>query len=152
MNLNTLICTIKENINNTTEIMEKYNGNEWKDYLLSIMPIDKTSYKKIAIDKNDIFEVYLIFWFYDAVSPIHDHPNEGCIMKIIEGELIEDTYQNNGDYSSTFIQRNILNKNLIANRFGNEILHQIFNKTELTVSLHVYFPPNFKHNIYIGKK
>lgn len=148
--LDELINKLKINFSNRYEIIKNYKGCDWKDYLHKINKNDndKKQYYKIYINQNDIFELCLIFWFNDAVSPIHDHPDEGCLMKIIDGELIENTFKNISKNKSVFIETNILNKDSISNRVGNKILHQIINKSDLTVSLHVYFPPNFKQTIY----
>ncbi len=151
--LDQLIKTLQINFNDRNTIIQRYNGTDWNSYLptpldVSELEVNDKKFYKVYVNKNSLFELCLIFWFNNAVSTIHDHPEKGCIMKIIKGELIENIFKNIGNNKCSFIQKNIINKNCIVNRCGNNILHQIINNTDLTVSLHIYFPPNFQQNIY----
>ncbi len=160
--LDQLIKTLQINFNDRTAIIQRYTGTDWENYLPTQFDITETSelqptqlnqptnkkYYKVYVNKNSLFELCLIFWYNNAISTIHDHPEKGCIMKIIKGELIENMFKNIGNKKCSFIQKNIITKNNIVNRCGNTILHQIINNTDLTVSLHLYFPPNFQQNIY----
>jgi len=43
-------------------------------------------------DCNDIFNMYIIKWNPGSLSPIHNHPELGCIMRILEGDVLEKKY------------------------------------------------------------
>ena len=135
-------------INNIITLLEKYKGDDWKQYTLSnnIEWINEI-YHKILIKKLTNYEVYLIYWNKNIVSPIHDHPSKGCVFKVLEGELIEDLYYNN-DNNITFNSRNILYKNNISYNNSNIILHKIINQEHDSISIHIYFPPDFIQKQY----
>ena len=82
------------------------------------------------------------------MSQIHDHPEQGCVMKIVQGCLIEDIYTNLNNTHAKLIQRNYLNINGLASKSSNKILHKITNNESISVSIHIYFPPKYQSNIY----
>ena len=43
---------------------------------------------------NELFEIIIISWNYNQKSPIHNHPENGCLMKILKGSLTEEKYNN----------------------------------------------------------
>jgi len=149
--LNELIDKLTLNLNDCINIISLYDSKE----LLKYYPSDEEfnnyknsyGYYKKLIHNNDKFELYLIFWSPYACSPIHDHPEQGCILKLLSGKLIEEVFLNKNK-KINFHNRNIILINDINNRNGNKILHRIINLDELSVSLHLYFPPKFKQNIF----
>jgi cysteine dioxygenase len=149
--LDKLIHELTLNLDDSINIISSYDSNELKKYY----PNDKEfnnhkntyGYYKKLIYNNDKFELYLIFWSPYASSPIHDHPEQGCILKLLSGKLIEEVFINKNN-TIKFDNRNYISVNDINNRNGNEILHKIINLDELSVSLHLYFPPKFKQNIF----
>jgi cysteine dioxygenase len=92
-------------------------------------------YYKNIVYKDKYYEIVLISWKKDVITPIHDHPKNGCILKVLEGQLSEDYYDNGK------IINKLLNKNDIAYRDGGE-KHTI-KALENSYSLHIYSPPNF---------
>jgi cysteine dioxygenase len=90
-------------------------------------------------------DIYIITWNKFQHTQIHDHSENGCIMKLLQGQLYENIYNNelkpekntllvNGDVS------------FIKNNMG---YHSIFNKeNQVAVSIHVYNPPNHKINYF----
>lgn len=83
-------------------------------------------------------------------SPIHDHANAHCIMKILKGSLCEVLYHNPdpaGDDAPRPMKTKLYTENevtYISDKIG---LHKIENAsdTEAAVSLHLYTPPH-AHN------
>jgi len=149
--LDKLIEELTLNINDSINIISSYDTKE----LLKYYPSDEEfnnhkntyGYYKKLIHNNDKFELYLIFWSPYSSSPIHDHPEQGCVLKLLSGKIIEEVFTNNNNVIK-FDHRNIILINDINNRYGNKILHKIINLDELSVSLHLYFPPKFKQNIF----
>lgn len=135
-----------------TKLLVNYNSDDWDEITKDIKKSDSNcnNYHKITIYKNNLVEVYLIVWFDNALTPIHDHPDGGCLVKIIKGRLIEDVYQNVGNSQAIHVKSNILNQLDINYKTGNKILHQI-KANEYSVSLHIYFPPNYTQTIYTSK-
>ena len=91
----------------------------------------------------------MIVWGRNSSTGIHDHPPGGCVAKVLEGELSEITYLNVKE-KGLRSGNNILSKNSITNRVGRLFLHKIQNnnKESISVSIHVYFPPDFKNKTY----
>ena len=135
---------IKENSNleDLRYILESYIGEDWKKYV----KYNSEKYNKILILRNEFIEVFIICWNENQESRIHDHPLNGCLLKCLEGHLIEDIFTNE-NYKIKYEYSNNIVKNNIGYRSGNTILHKI--KPHISsVSLHIYSPPNFKINYY----
>mgnify|MGYP001253029261 CR=1 FL=1 len=135
-------CFVKNNnpkFNDIEKILKLYKKNDWKNYLISdniIVNNNFTYYKyKIPIT-NNLFELYLLKWYPSSVTPIHNHPyNNGCVMKILHGKLIENVYKNNNYQLFT----NTYKKNDIF-FIDNKLLHRVYNNTRyISYSLHLYY-------------
>ena len=124
-----------------TNLVAKYNGKDWQDYIT----FTNESYNRILIFQSAYFDAYLICWLTNQKTKIHDHPSQGCLMKVLDGKLEENMYKNNNDL--TFISSNILDTNEIGYRINNQILHQIIAKSN-SVSLHIYSPKGYQTNFY----
>jgi cysteine dioxygenase len=131
-----LIESINEHLKNkdlfsSRKILCNYNKDDWRNYV----SFDNIHYKRNLVYKNDIFEIILICWKKNQESPIHDHPENGCIFKVLEGSIIE-------------LKKNsirTLNINDIGYSIGKNV-HQI-KAIQDTITLHVYSPPNYIPNI-----
>ncbi len=147
-NLNDLVEKVKKNISagkqlkNMHDILFRYSGKDYIDYV----NFDDKSYKRNIVYKDNLFEVYIICWNNNQKSEIHDHPINGCLLKIIEGELIEKRYEKRDDKMIKTCC-NLLKKGLTSYMEGKNGLHSIKNGDQQTVSIHIYSPPN-----YIPKK
>ena len=149
--LDKLIHELTLNLDNSINIISSYDTKELIKYYPSDEEFNNNKntygYYKKLIHNNDKFELYLIFWSPYASSPIHDHPEQGCVLKLLSGELIEEVFTNKNNIIK-FDHKNIISINNINNRYGNKILHKIINYDDFSVSLHLYFPPKFKQNIF----
>jgi len=122
--------------------LEIYNGNDWKEYI-----IKNYNYHKHLVYKNDKLELYIITWMPNASTRIHDHPDKGCLVKVLQGELIETEFIN--ETSIIYKNTNILKKDDIGFKIKNDILHKINNNTQyIVVSLHIYSLADFKITYY----
>ena len=159
MDLQTIINEIKyicsTNTNNMTIYMEikkvlnNVNKNivdHTKDYI-SIEKIEnsynKSCYYKYKIYSSELFDIFIIDWKKTSCSRIHDHPKKGCIMKILDGYLIEEIYDNN----LSLISFDTLKTNNIAYKIGKTVLHKIICRED-TISFHVYIPGQYVTNYY----
>lgn len=145
--LDELFAEISKEIENeiklidTKKILQKYQGNDWIKYA----KLSKENYKRVLISKNEFIEIILIGWNVNQKSAIHDHPKNGCLVKILDGQLNETIFINNLEK----IKENVLLEGNISYQIGNKILHKIENITSNPVfSLHVYSPPNYISNSY----
>src|SRR5437879_2660100 len=65
------------------EILKSYCGDDWQKYV-QFCP-DRYTRVILSEYSNDAFEFVLICWNKDQLSPIHDHPNNGCLLKVLQG-------------------------------------------------------------------
>ncbi|KAI9485611.1 MAG: RmlC-like cupin domain-containing protein [Benjaminiella poitrasii] len=153
------------------QLMERYSSNasDWSKYTL----FDSTrAYTRNLIDDgNGKFNLMILAWSEGQQSPIHDHPNSHCIMKILDGELQEtlfdwpssvepcdetvvDITQDLNNNKTTTIKCNNQQPLVVARNTiyqPNQVtyvhdkigLHRISNpsKERGAVSLHLYTPP-----------
>lgn len=127
-------------------ILNKYTDNDWERY----ESFDKSHYKKNLVFRNNNFEIFIICWNSKQGSKIHDHSDNGCILKILKGKLTEYKYNTN---NLELKELSCLPKDTLS-YIDNEIgYHKIINDTKFeTVSLHIYSPPNYQGNIYNATK
>jgi len=122
------ILTKDTNVNIITDILKNYNNYDWKKYI-----VETSYYTKILIYRNSIYEIFLISWNKDISTPFHNHPRNGCILKVLEGTLIESMLD--GD------EFKILNIDDIS-CINHNIYHKITSIGK-SYSIHVYSPPLF---------
>lgn len=101
----------------------------------------ETTYQKILLFKSDKFDIYLFIWYPNCSTEIHDHAENGCFMKILKGKLQETIYD------TIFYKKQSKNTisegeyKYISNKLG---YHTIQNLSSISVSIHIYSPPNHK--------
>lgn len=118
-----------------THIVNDYIGTDW------IHMIEyKDFYNKIRLDyySNNKIELYIICWKPGQTSPIHDHSENGCIMKVLTGSLKETLYT----YNLIPQNETIINKDYVSFIDNHVGLHKI-EALDYSVSLHIYSPPNY---------
>ena len=83
---------------NVIKILSDYSGKDYEEYI----SYSEVNYNKIKLTKycSDKFDVYLICWFTEQETKIHDHPEQGCWMKVLRGELHESAYTICDDYGN----------------------------------------------------
>ena len=132
-NLKTLVSKLNNilvndvHVENAFHLLNEYNGDDWKQYKES--NID--TYKKKIIYQNEYYELMLISWSKNANTGFHNHPKNGCLLKVMEGCLNE-TFNNNS--------HNLLPNDIGQKNGGDE--HCITTKEE-SYSIHIYSPPLF---------
>ena len=125
------------------EIINSYNGDDWKNYTSE----NESQYNKIKVFENDIFDIYIIVWDIKQKSKIHNHSSNGCWLKILCGQVEERIYNVNFELTKYNVQ-NQGEISFIKDDIGYHSVKNINNN--ISVSLHVYNPPNFKiTNFYI---
>lgn len=144
--LEKLFLTISEKVKNNNkleeldDLLKSYNGKDWEDYV---------KFSDIKYTRNNVFsdeniEMIVICWNNKQQSGIHDHPNNGCLMKILQGEITEECYNNKLE----LIKINNNKVNDIGYQEGNNGIHNIINSNNKSISLHIYSPPNYKSNFF----
>jgi predicted metal-dependent enzyme (double-stranded beta helix superfamily) len=126
------------------DIIQGYNGNDWKNH----RKFCNISFKRNLVHIDDLCDIYVICWNNNQQTPIHDHSSNGCILKILEGQINEQLFTPD----VKFIKQ-IVNKKGDVSYIDNDIgLHKVINGNNKTVSLHVYSPPLYKGKKYTGNE
>jgi cysteine dioxygenase len=152
MNLSELFNTIKnKKLKDCIDTMNLYNSSDYLEYIeLHKLQIEKYKYNennycriKLEEFSNNDIEFILILWKPNSETRIHDHPEKGCLMKVLNGSLTEIIYNNNKEK----IKENKLNSLNSSYIEGDKYIHKIINNNVNSISLHIYSPPN-----HISKK
>ena len=149
MNLTNLISNLRKvDISNYHKLfryqvfLKQYKSNDWLNYL------DKSkvnNFQKNLIQRDENFELFLINWPIEYQSNIHNHAENGCLMKVVQGELQENIYSKQLDLLETKFKTKG-NVSYIDDSIG---YHSIYNNNDFTSSsLHVYSPPLHKTHYY----
>ena len=149
MNLTNLISNLRRvDISNYNKLfrynvlLKNYRTEDWLEYL------DKSKiykYQKNLIHRDKQFEMYLINWPIEYQSTIHNHAVNGCLMKVLQGQLQEKIYTDQLD----FIESNLKYKGDVSYIDDTIGYHSINNNdTNNATTLHIYSPPLHKTVYY----
>ena len=116
-----------KNIGSVYNLINNYNDNDWDKYMIK----NPVAYQKTIISKDENYELVLINWEKGSFTSLHNHPENGCVMKVLNGNLIE-FFQNN--------TKTLVNNDTNIRLKDDE--HMILAK-EKSYSLHYYSPPNY---------
>lgn len=134
-------------LQNCKNILEEYNSMDYINYIPLEYNFNNYGYQRIKLNEfsNNIFEFILIIWKPNSLSKIHDHPENGCLMKILNGTIDEHEYNNKLEFKAYWK----LSKGMISYIEKNNTLHSISNTSdEFAFTLHIYTPPNYTSNTY----
>ena len=124
------LINLLEPMNNLRFNNEEFNNN---------LTFKKNEYNKSILYRDDKYEIILICWDANCETKIHNHPKNGCIMKILQGNLLEECF----DKTYNNIRINNYKKNDVSYIHDDLYLHKIINSNQKSISLHIYSPPNF---------
>jgi len=141
-NLKELFSSINKNLKNNIKLkdllddVKKYNGDDWKKYIKK----NSLTYNRHIVYKNDLLELVIITWDSEQETPVHGHPKNGCIFKILSGNINTCLYKT----LDTKIIERIFNLKFGDTRYIDNTVsfHSMSNNYDnLCVSLHIYSPP-----------
>jgi hypothetical protein len=121
------------------------------------------NYSKIKIFENSIYDIYVIFWIGKTNVAFHDHSQNGCYYKVLDGMIEETIVNNNNNKNNINITKKLKGGDIgyIHNDIG---LHKMNNikylldsndvvsssndvvsssNEDVSVSIHIYSPPNY---------
>ena len=83
-----------------TELFSRLDLNqpELKEYALS-EPCKNYTRNLVSTD-NETYTLLLLCWNPGKQSPIHDHPCDGCWVRVVEGSVVETRYEKNDNDNS----------------------------------------------------
>jgi predicted metal-dependent enzyme (double-stranded beta helix superfamily) len=94
------------------------------------------SYSSKTLFRTEKFEIRLLCWKPFQQTPIHPHPQNGCLMKILEGKLAEEKFAGNNKIETVY------KKGDVGYIKASE-LHILKNAETDSISLHIYSPGGF---------
>ena len=136
-NLVNIISALNKNIR--MKEMKKIIGNYNGDCIDKYKFFSSNNYKKNLIYRNKDYELFLICWMPGQISKIHNHSDNGCVFKILEGVMTEFRY----DTKNLKLIEKIDYNNKTTEFISNETAYHKFGNLGITpsVSLHLYSPP-----------
>ena len=144
-----LVKEINYNFRNTEltylkNILNSFPENNYRELLCSFkekvhFSINNNHYYKFKIYSNEDYEMNIINWNTYSFSNIHNHCDNGCVMKMLDGVLLEQRYD-----KDQVLKSNTLLKSPNSYYINNTDLHSIYNLNGgPSYSLHIYSPPDF---------
>tara|TARA_B100000767_G_C19770551_1_gene539683 strand:+ start:451 stop:882 length:432 start_codon:yes stop_codon:yes gene_type:complete len=138
--LSSLIFNIREHLNRYDNLEDyKLSADDIikiKNFNYKNLPIISGKYSKKRVHLEDNFEITYIVWDKDSETGLHNHPKNGCIMYLIEGDLVEKRVT---DIMELYIRVKSGNTSYIDDNQGK---HKITAK-KISYSFHIYSPPKF---------
>lgn len=139
-------------VDDLMDLMRAYfsDDSQWKQYALGD---PSRNYTRNLVDEgNGKANLLILVWSPGKGSLIHDHANAHCIMKILQGSLVETLYdwpEKDGAVAQqdaatmTPRKKTVLNENDVAYMSDKIGLHSVANPdpSRIAVSLHLYTPP-----------
>lgn len=122
--------------------LRNYRSLDWHNFI-NKKEINK--FQKNLVHRDKQFEIFLINWPLEYQGKIHNHAENGCLLKVLKGELHERIYLPNlelqevkdiGKGSISYLDNTIGYHNINNAYFNN------------SVSLHIYSPPFHETEYY----
>lgn len=127
------------------ELMRNYvsKDSEWQKYAFADL---SRGYTRNLVDEgNGKSNLLVLVWTPGKGSPIHDHADAHCLMKVLKGSLKETRFTFPHDTTAPQVIKETVYKENELTYMADELgLHRISNpdSNSIAVSLHLYTPPN----------
>lgn len=138
------LCSVLDNIPN--DVVED---------LCSIRCTPNSGYERILLhaDNTRDYAVYILNWTNGASSPIHDHPSNGCCMKVLVGQVCEEMYSYKHSVNDeVYTKFDVCRKGpptlykpsncaiFISNQLGAHKITEVSQTPKGSITLHIYSP------------
>jgi hypothetical protein len=132
---------IKPSIIGCKKYLDSYIGTDWKNYILND---SNKPYSRNKVLERDDFDIYVLTWNPKSRSKIHDHPEAGCLMRVMNGNIFECKYSLVNDKLAPMSYLT-LDKDSNTSYIHNDFCyHEVGNsRNEIGVSIHIYSPKNY---------
>ncbi|KAK4176007.1 RmlC-like cupin domain-containing protein [Triangularia setosa] len=130
-----------------TKLMKDYKSDE-REWAKFAMGDASKGYTRNLVDEgNGKSNLLVLVWSPGKGSPIHDHGNAHCLMKILRGDLTETRYAfpeaGEEEKPMKVISEKVYKENQVAYMADELGVHRVWNRgSDFAVSLHLYTPPN----------
>jgi cysteine dioxygenase len=134
-------------------VKDDRDSEDWKKFAQFESHLAYT--RNLIATDGTTYTLLLLCWNPGRFSPIHDHPCDGCWMRVLEGQVQECRYQKNlGDASILHCTSDqIMSKGELVFIDDNLGYHKVGNpsSTEPAITLHVYSPPFASCKIWLDE-
>jgi len=126
--------------------LNDYDGEDWRKF--EFWDVHKYTRNLIYQDPDNRFALILLCWNVGHYTPIHNHPDSQCFFKLLQGSLIERTYDE-PDSSTTKRRAMKVRKEETLEKIGSTGyiddgmgIHMVENPSPSTgaITLHLYTP------------
>jgi predicted metal-dependent enzyme (double-stranded beta helix superfamily) len=129
-------------LNKFADELKQYQGVDWKVHV----QFSEDTYARHLIFRHDLFEILLLCWAPGQSTQLHNHPEQGCVLKVLQGSLLEERYQIG---SNTPFLTEVLRAGDIGYMNNTMGIHRVSNKELIpAVSLHVYAPAEYQAELF----
>jgi len=115
---------------------------EWKKY--AMFESKKNYTRNLIATDDETFTLLLLCWNPGKESPIHDHPCDGCWLRVCQGKIQETRYEINTETDRMDVTSDVVFED-DAPAFINDSMgyHKVGNPSTSTpaITLHLYCPP-----------
>ncbi|KAK3339188.1 RmlC-like cupin domain-containing protein [Neurospora tetraspora] len=138
-----------------TRLMQDYQSDEVEWSRFAFGDASRGYTRNLVDEGNGKSNLLVLVWSPGKGSPIHDHGNAHCLMKILQGNLTETRYAFPDPTSSSsspssepepmqVISEEVYRENEVAYMADELGVHRMWNQDpdNFAVSLHLYTPPN----------
>ena len=107
----------------------------WKE----MVNYQEEKYCRNVFTNSTLFDLVVICWKPGQGSPVHDHPEKGCLVKILHGTLGDELTSADGS-----VKRNKYQEGDVLYINNDMGMHRVFNQSDQgAVSLHIYAPGEY---------
>ncbi|DBA04975.1 TPA: hypothetical protein N0F65_006977 [Lagenidium giganteum] len=130
------------------KLLERYDGDMQDLERFAFADTSKNYTRNLISTDNETYALILIVWNKGKYSPIHDHPCDGCWVKVIDGAINEVQYREEKgklvEISNLVLDHGVTYMN---DSIG---LHKIGNPSDVVdaITVHLYSPPYDKCRIW----
>ncbi|KAK3954487.1 RmlC-like cupin domain-containing protein [Pseudoneurospora amorphoporcata] len=140
-------------VEHLTRLMTEYQSDEVEWSRFAFGDTSRGYTRNLVDEGNGKSNLLVLVWSPGKGSPIHDHGNAHCLMKILQGNLTETRYAfpDSSTSSSSLepkpmqvISEKVYRENQVAYMADELGVHRVWNQDpdNFAVSLHLYTPPN----------
>ena len=123
-----------ENFKISKDLITELKKNNFSQYKFT-----PGCYNRNSLHTEDNFEILLLLWDVNSMTPLHTHPENGCVLLLLEGTLKEKIVNEN------MILYNKINRGE-QSYIDDELGKHMIVATKKSMSIHIYSPPNFSNN------
>lgn len=118
---------------------DEFHSEDLKEFE-QFVAFKNDTYSSKTLCRIDNFEIRLLCWKPFQETLKHPHPENGCLMKILQGKLIEEKFIKNNSIKTVYT------KDEVGYIKAYET-HTLKNLEANSVSLHIYSPSGFYDTI-----